>query len=156
MFWKFIQGAETAAVFPGIWSSDALEIRCALALRLINHLELSGNGLFPFCVFRSPGCCRSDAELQSFVSFFENSSRGAFGAQMRKSCHLGFSGYATQSVQLDRTSNMSRQKNNSRKKTVRVTTTPRPPLESSRRGESRSSGYIFYNIYFDLFFQNNF
>ena len=41
-------------------------------------------------------------------------------------------------------------------KTVRATTIPRPPLESSRREESRSAWSIFVKFIFDPFFQNNF
>ena len=40
--------------------------------------------------------------------------------------------------------------------TRRVTTLSRPPLESSRRGESKSAGSIFVKVIYDLFFQNNF
>ena len=50
-------------------------------------------------------------------------------------------------IQLGWTSNMSRQKNDSWK-IVRATTIPRPPLESSRQGKSRSSWSIFCKIYF--------
>ena len=35
-------------------------------------------------------------------------------------------------------------------RTRRATTIPRPPLESSRRGESRSAWYTFVNHIFDL------
>ena len=59
-------------------------------------------------------------------------------------------------IQLDWTSNMNRQKNNSWKKNIRATAIPRPPLESSRQEESRSAWSIFVKFIFDLFFQNNF
>ena len=38
------------------------------------------------------------------------------------------------------------------RRTRRVTTIPRPPLKSSRQGESRSTGYIFLWSFFDLLF----
>ena len=41
-------------------------------------------------------------------------------------------------------------------KTVRATTIPRPPLESSRRGESRSAWSIFVKFIFDLFYKITF
>ena len=37
-----------------------------------------------------------------------------------------------------------------------ATTIPRPPLESSRRGESRYACVIFVGSIFDLFFRDNF
>ena len=41
-------------------------------------------------------------------------------------------------------------------RTRRVTTLLRPPLESSRREESKYAGSIFVKVIFDLFFQNHF
>ena len=40
--------------------------------------------------------------------------------------------------------------------TRRATTIPRPPLENSQPGKSRSALTIFVNLIFELFFQNNF
>ena len=58
-------------------------------------------------------------------------------------------------LQLDWTSNTSQQKINSRKN-VRATTIPRPPLENSQRGESRSAWSIFVKFIFTSFFKTTF
>jgi len=47
-------------------------------------------------------------------------------------------------------------KNSIAEKTERATTIPRPPLESSWWGESKSALTIFVKLIFDLFFWNNF
>ena len=49
----------------------------------------------------------------------------------------------------------ARKKNDCRK-TERATTIPRPPLENSWQGESKSAWFSFVNVIFGLFFQNNF
>ena len=58
-------------------------------------------------------------------------------------------------LQLDWTSSLSRQKLITGKP-IRGTTIPRPTLENSSQGESKSALTIFVKLIIDLFFQNSF